>query len=184
PHELETETANNCGLRRLLSRRLERSLIRSCDSVVCVSDSIADWYAREYAISRPAVVRNIPDTRFHQAGEAQNLRRRLHIPDGTLLFIYQGGLFRGRRVEQLIRVFESARQDRHLVFMGYGDLEELVKAAAARCGNIHFHPPVPPQEVLKHTAGADVGLIGVENVCLSYYYSLPNKLFEYLAAGI
>ena len=38
--------------------------------------------------------------------------------------------------------------------------------------------------MLLHTRGADVGICGVDNVCLSYYYSLPNKLFEYLHAGV
>jgi glycosyltransferase involved in cell wall biosynthesis len=185
PHELETERNGVTGIRQTSDRHIERRLIHSCDAVICVSGSIADWYARAYGIARPAVVRNIPDvrTRLHVHTESL-LKRTLRIPDDELVFIYQGGLFRGRRIEQLIRVFERVRPDRHLVFMGYGELEETAKAAAARCPNIHFHPAVPPGEVLEYTAGADVGLTGVENVCLSYYYSLPNKLFEYLAAGI
>jgi glycosyltransferase involved in cell wall biosynthesis len=49
---------------------------------------------------------------------------------------------------------------------------------------VHFQPAVPPGEVLRHTQGADVGIHGGENVCLSYYYSLPNKVFEYVLAGV
>jgi glycosyltransferase involved in cell wall biosynthesis len=185
PHELETERNGVAGLRQAADRYIERRLIRSCDAVMCVSDSIADWYANEYRIRRPAVVRNIPDLRLQQGGGNESiLKRRLGIPESDLLFIYQGGLFRGRRIDQLIRVFERVQPRRHLVLMGYGELEETAKAAAARIPNIHFHPAVPPGEVLKHTSSADVGLTGVENVCLSYYYSLPNKLFEYLSAGI
>jgi glycosyltransferase involved in cell wall biosynthesis len=84
----------------------------------------------------------------------------------------------------LLRVFAQARPDRHIVFMGYGQMQAEVEQAAASHGNIHYAPAVKPEEVLRHTAGADVGLVGVENVCLSYYYSLPNKLFEFLLAGI
>src|SRR5262249_54884319 len=66
---------------------------------------------------------------------------------------------------------------------GFGPLEELVKRAAAERSNIHFLPQVATDQILKHTASADVGIVGVENKCLSYYYSLPNKMFEYLLAG-
>ena len=34
----------------------------------------------------------------------------------------------------------------------------------------------------KYTGIADVALCNIDNVCLSYYYSLPNKLFEYIQA--
>ena len=112
------------------------------------------------------------------------LRSELGIPDGDLVFLYQGGLFRARRIEQLLRVFSRAAKDRHVVFMGYGELERMVRSAAATNYNIHFRPAVSPHEVLA-LAGADVGLVGVENVCLSYYYSLPNKFFEEsLLAGV
>jgi len=72
----------------------------------------------------------------------------------------------------------------HLVVMGYGALEDEVKEAAAKASNIHFQPAVPPDEVLYYTSSADIGLCLIENTCLSYYYSLPNKLFEYLLSGL
>ena len=50
--------------------------------------------------------------------------------------------------------------------------------------NIHFHSAVSPQELGKYTVCADVGLCLIEDCCLSYRYCLPNKLFEYLAAGL
>jgi len=185
-HELETERNGLRGLRQKLDRWAERRLIRQCDAVICVSDSIADWYARAYAIPRPAVVRNVPDVPAGglPAADPRLWRERFGIPEDHLIFIYQSGLFPGRRIEQLIRVFAVVKPGRHLVFMGYGELEELVRAAAKQYPNIHFSPAVKPDEVLRHTAGADVGLVGVANVCLSYYYSLPNKLFEFLLAGI
>lgn len=185
PHELETETNGVKGIHRIVNRILERRYYGSADAVICVSDSIADWYAEAYGRGRPGVVRNIPDVRSQAGvGSTRILRERFKIADSDFLFIYQGGLFRGRRIEQLIRTFARVRPDRHLVFMGYGEMEGEVRMAADRHPNIHFHPAVPPGEVLKHTSSADVGLTGVANVCLSYYFSLPNKLFEYLAAGI
>lgn len=185
PHELETETHSTRGVRKPLLKLLERSLLGRCAGVVVVSDSIADWYAREYGILRPAVVRNIPETPAGPAPEKSGiLRSELGIPEGDPMFLYQGGLLRGRCIEQLLRVFSRTPEGRHVVFMGYGELEGMIRSAAATHRNIHFRPAVPRHEVLSYTADADIGLVGVENVCLSHYYSLPNKLFEYLLAGV
>jgi glycosyltransferase involved in cell wall biosynthesis len=43
---------------------------------------------------------------------------------------------------------------------------------------------VPTEDVVRWAAGADVGLALIQNVSLSYFLSLPNKLFEYVAAGL
>jgi glycosyltransferase involved in cell wall biosynthesis len=72
----------------------------------------------------------------------------------------------------------------HLVFMGYGPLQDLVDEAAKRFAHVHVHPAVAYEEVLDHTLSADVGLVSVKPTCLSYLYCLPNKLFEYILAGV
>jgi glycosyltransferase involved in cell wall biosynthesis len=68
--------------------------------------------------------------------------------------------------------------------MGYGPLEAKIKAASSHYPNIFFHPAVNPQVVLGYTASADIGIALIENTCLSYYYCMPNKLFEYLMVGL
>lgn len=184
-HELETERNGSRGARQRFDRVLERALVGRCDAVLCVSDAIADWYAAAYGSPRPTVVRNIPDVRWQGDGASSPaLRERLGVPEEAMIFLYQGALSPGRRIEQLLRVFATTGSDRHLVIMGYGALEAQVRGAASAHANIHFQPAVPPGEVLLYTASADVGICGGENVCLSYYYSLPNKLFEYLLAGL
>jgi glycosyltransferase involved in cell wall biosynthesis len=184
-HELETKTLAVRGVRRVYSERLERALIPHCDSVVCVSDGIADWYATQYGITRPLVVRNVPDRRSQVVAQsAKSLRAGCGVPPGALLFLYQGGLATGRQIERFIDVFARLASDRHLVFMGRGELEGAVRTASANHANIHYHPAVPPGEVLGYTAQADVGLVGMENTCLNHWLSLPNKLFECLAAGV
>jgi glycosyltransferase involved in cell wall biosynthesis len=45
-------------------------------------------------------------------------------------------------------------------------------------------PSVPVRELPEWTASADIGLCLVEALGESYRLSLPNKLFEYLAAGL
>lgn len=185
-HELETETSGFKGLRQKLGRWVERLLIKRCHTVFAVSDSIADWYVQRYGIARPTVVRNIPQFRApaDEARDGRWLRERLGIPTDATLFIYQGGFIAGRGLERLLRVFRQANPDRHLVCMGSGPLTGLVAQSAAEAANIHLLPPVSPQEVLGYTCAADVGICLTDDSCLSHYYSLPNKIFEYLHAGL
>ena len=68
--------------------------------------------------------------------------------------------------------------------MGRGPLEKDIKQYEKEFPNIHFHGAVKPEEVLCYTSSADIGVSLIENTCLSYYYSLPNKVFEYLLSGV
>ena len=148
-----------------------------------MSPSIAKWYEKEYGLSSVIVLRNTPES------SKVICRNRVfndifHIPENDLIFIYQGVINTGRGIELLNKVFSQVSFEKHLVVMGYGPLVGIVKEAAESTPNIHFLPAVSPQEIAHYTSGADVGLCMIENVSLSYYYCLPNKLFEYLHNGL
>ena len=183
-HELESETNGLSPLRSSLTRWMEGLWIRGVDRTVTVCDSIANWYTDTYSIDRPTVIRNVPMRSAVPPERSTVLRDNHDIPSDALLYLYQGALSPGRGVESLIDVFAGLNERRHLVLMGYGVLEDKVREAASNCPNIHFQPAVPPDQVLYYTASADIGLCLIENTCLSYYYSLPNKLFEYLLSGL
>jgi glycosyltransferase involved in cell wall biosynthesis len=184
PHELETETAGLRGLRQKLARLVERSLIRFADAVCVVNHAIADWYKAAYGLRDIHVVRNVPH-RKHLAPERTGLlRRAIGVGSDSLLFLYQGLLAPGRGVDVLIETFTKLSVDRHLVFMGYGELADCIRAASISRSNIHYLPAVPPDQLQRYTVDADVGISLIENVCLSYRLCLPNKLFEYAACGL
>jgi glycosyltransferase involved in cell wall biosynthesis len=182
-HELETETSGYKGIRQRFGKLIERTLIRRCDMIFVVSDSIADWYANEYRIARPTVVRNIPQFKIDAAVKTPAAIELLNISQDKILFIYQGGFIASRGIERLLTVFAKL-PDANLVCMGSGPLENVVADAAARYQNIHLIPSVKPSQVLNYTKSADVGICLTDNSCLSHFYSLPNKIFEYLHAGL
>jgi glycosyltransferase involved in cell wall biosynthesis len=182
-HELETETNGSKGFRQRLGKWLEHKLIKRVDMTIVVSESIADWYAKTYHIPRPLVVLNAPNQRALKKNN--HFRAQLGIRDDQVILLYQGGLATGRGVHLILEAFKARKDDKVVaVFMGYGPLEQDIQAAAAQQNNIFFYPAVAPQIVLEYTASADFGISLIENTCLSYYYCMPNKLFEYAMAGL
>lgn len=183
-HELETETAGSVGARKRLARIVEWVFIRFCDRVIVVSNSIAEWYRMHYRLENVFVVRNVPQQQPDVVEPHSGLRKACGIGEGALVFLYQGLMAPGRGIHLLLDVFAEEPPDHHLVFLGYGQEVPKIQEAARRSPNIHYHPAVPPREVNRYTAGADVGISLIENVSLSYYYCLPNKLFEYIGCGL
>ena len=105
------------------------------------------------------------------------------IPLDQKVFIYLGILGRGRGINQLLAAFSEPLTRSHIVFVGYRDSVGVAEAAKT-FPNIHVHPAVPHDQVVDLAREADVGLCLIENVSLSDYLCLPNKLFEYAFAGV
>lgn len=182
-HEYETEKNNLHGFQKIFLKLLEKLLIKHADAVITVSDAIADEYVRLYGIKKPALVLNTPP--FQEIEKKNIFRETFGIRSDQTIFLYQGGLSKGRGIEVLLEAFETLSSPEHvIVFMGYGPLQQLIEEKAAQCASIFFHPAVSPDVLLDYTSSADVGISMIENVCLSYYYCLPNKMFEYLMAEI
>jgi len=182
-HELETERNGSRGIRRALSRFQEKYLMPYVDHLITVSPSIRDWYAQRYPNKPISLVRNIPQV-VGSGSNSVELRKYLEIPAKALLFLYLGALNKGRGIEAILQGFEGPRIRHHVLFMGSGPFVSKIKSYSGRCRRIHYLPPVQPNEVISYARGADVGLCLTEDSCLSYRYSLPNKLFECLLSGL
>ncbi len=186
-HELET--GRNFGSTRLAGvyRRLwpwpERVFIRRTDAVITVCDGIADELVRLYRIPRPVVVRNCPPRK--EIPRTDLLRRKLGIPADQKIVLYQGAVAAGRGLETMAA---AVRQLPNVagVILGNGAWLEKYRAQVAEGAWPRMYLPgkVPLAELPAHTASADVGLALIQNTCRSYYFALPNKLFEYMQAGI
>jgi len=182
-HEYETELNGVAGMEKRLAAWLERCLIKYADKVFTVSDSIANEYRRLYGIPKPELVLNCPP---YQEVQKQDLfRKELGIRKEQTIFLYQGGLSRGRGIELLLEAFARLSGDRNvIVFMGYGPLATEVQRHASSHSTIFFREAVSPGILLNYTASADYGVLFYENNCLNHDFCSPNKMFEYLMAGI
>jgi glycosyltransferase involved in cell wall biosynthesis len=185
-HELETETIYLKGFRKLTSKMIERILIHCADFVVLVSDPIADWYQRAYNIKRPLVLLNTPYLFLQEEGKNYDLfRDKFSLARDTKIVLYQGIFVKGRGIELILDTFKTYKIEKVvIVFMGYGPLEDKIKQAAQSSESVYYHPAVSPDVVLQYTSSADIGIFLMSSDCLSYYYCLPNKLFEYIMADL
>lgn len=184
-HELETERNELKGLLKIAFKITEKLLVPFCDQIFTVSDSIRDWYKNHFPRKRVQTILNIPlDNARHTKRPIVSLHSRFAIPDESLIFLYLGLLISGRGLDLMIRVFSSGPASRHLVMIGYGPLAEPIRSRIQAFPNIHLMDAVPSDMVQVYAAAADVGLVLIEKTCLSYYYCLPNKLFENYHAGI
>jgi glycosyltransferase involved in cell wall biosynthesis len=181
-HEFEAERNGKPRWMLRLVYAFERIFIHWASDVITVSPSIVAAYQSRYKLDTVQLIRNAPH-RKACVEKSDRFRVSFGIPSDQRIFLYQGAFVSNRGLEQTLLAFERL-PDVHLVCMGYGHLEALVTEAAAKHANIHFQPAVPYHEVLAYTASADVGLLSVQPSCLSYLYCLPNKLFEYIQAGI
>lgn len=182
-HELETETSGLKGFRKVLFKFYEKIFIKSFRLIIVVSPSIEKWYRNKYGISNIITVMNCP---YYQKVEKQDLfREEFGISADSKIFLYQGALFFGRGIDVLLEAFSEINNPKFtIIFMGYGEMEDEVRKYASLYSNIFFKNAVHPSIVLIYTSSADVGISLIQNVCLSYYYCLPNKLFEYLMAEL
>lgn len=183
-HELESDRNGLTRLQGVLTLWVEKRLWRFVDALIVVSPSIERWY-RENIGSKPStVILNSP--LFHE-GQHQGedyLRKKFAIPAQSKVFIYVGILGHGRGIELLTEAFKDPQVSSHVVFLGYGELSDELKRLAAEHPNVHVHDAVPHAQVVPIAQSADFGLCLVQNVSLSDYYCLPNKLFEYCFAGV
>ena len=106
-------------------------------------------------------------------------------PNNPKFILYQGALNEGRGLEHLIDSMKDINC--HLKLAGEGDLSNQLRARVKQLGleqKVTFLGYIQPADLKKITAEAYIGINLVENTGLSYYYSLSNKFFDYMHAGI
>lgn len=183
-HELESDRNGLTRLQGKLTFWTEKLLWRFVDGLIVVSPSIQSWYLENLGPKSSTVIFNAPLFLEQHCNPDDYLRCKFLIPLNCRIFIYVGILGEGRGLDLITQAFIDSEITSHVVFLGYGDLSQHIKELASKHSNLHVHDAVPHAEVVPIVKSADFGLCLVQNVSLSDYYCLPNKLFEYCFAGI
>ena len=184
-HELES---NRNGLSKTLAKMtlfVEKLLWRFVDKLIVVSPSISDWYQENIGEKTTEIIMNSPVLKIsNDEVDKSYFRKKFNISDGSKIFLYIGILGEGRGIDLIVEAFKDNELKSHLIFLGYGELKDKLINLSKKYENIHVHDAVPHNEVVSIAKSADVGLCFIQNVSLSDYYCLPNKLFEYAFAEI
>lgn len=190
-HELYPEQKAFSSVQRRLCADMEKRLIASAELVYAVNESIALALAERYGIAKPRVLLNVIDPPPDFDGERKYdlLRQKLKLSQERRILLFQGGFSPNRNLEALLDAISLLKtQNVDLVMMGFGDFQYRLEARSKKNGTlnrrIYFLPAVPQSELLQHSASADVGIIPYPHVDLNSYFCTPNKLFEFIQAGV
>ncbi|MCW5692475.1 MAG: glycosyltransferase family 4 protein [Pseudolabrys sp.] len=165
---------------RPLVKAIEGKYIREARVVSTVSEGIADELQRIYRLPfKPLVIRNVP--RYESVP---------YIPEsGRIRVLYHGIVAPVRGLEQLIRSVERWRPEFELTIRGPSNesyrsaLHRLIESVGVS-KRVTIAPPVPMTDLVSEAALFDVGFFCMPRLSKQHEYVLPNKLFEYIMAGL
>jgi glycosyltransferase involved in cell wall biosynthesis len=164
-------------------KNIEKSIFPRLSNVMTVSDSVALQYEKEYRV-RPLTVRNCP---VKTEEVIPFPREGIGVDPHHLLLILQGtGINTDRGGEELIDAI-NLTDNVSLLIVGSGDVLEILKRKASELSlgsRIIFIPACQREELMRYTKTADAGLSLDKNTNENHKFSLPNKLFDYIGAGI
>jgi glycosyltransferase involved in cell wall biosynthesis len=183
-HEYFTETPElvNRKFVQNIWKNIEQWIFPKLNDVITVSQSIADLFHEKYR-NKVAVVRNIPplpSTIISDNPEHE-------IPGDLPVVLLQGsGINVQRGAEELVQAMQYVKNAR-LLIVGGGDVINTLKQMAGELNlgsKIVFIQKVPLEELRYYTSRASLGVSLEKDTNINYRFMLPNKLFEYIHAGV
>ncbi len=177
------ELVNNPAKKRVWAK-LESWIIPKLKYCITVNKSIADYFTTKYNV--PFIfVRNIPDYT-----KKENLKSRidLNLPIGKKIVILQGaGINVQRGAEELVEAFQYIDESHFLLIVGSGDVIHQLKENVIKLSlqnKVKFIDKIPASELRHYTSNSNLGVTIDKDSNMNYHFSLPNKVFDYMNAGI
>ena len=180
-HELFSEGPELQGRKFVQNfwRKLEDFFLPRIKKSYTVSQSIADFYHKKYQ-NNMGVIRNIP------LKNEPNTSADIAFPTNHKTILYQGVLNPGRGLKPMIEALKYL-DNLDLIIIGYGKVEDELKQFVIdkkMQDRVFFLGRISREKLVNYTKKATLGMVLEEPLGLSFQYSLPNKLFDYIHAGI
>jgi glycosyltransferase involved in cell wall biosynthesis len=173
---------------RIIYRMLERLCLRKASAVITVCESLAAELEAMSGYRRKVdLVRNVPAVTDAGARARPRLADQLGGP-GRFVLLYQGGVGPSRLLEPVIRAIAKTPEVLFVIrgpgIDRYGPAYLRLAESCGVANRVFCLAPVPSSDVVAEAACADAGLWTLPHLCRNFYFALPNKIFEYLAAGL
>lgn len=181
-HEYFTEVPELNGRKfvKVFWKLLESWLVPNVDLAYTVNSTLAKMYSAKYGVEF-RVIRNVPE---------KNARKEEYpLPveiQKNKLVIYQGAVNKDRGLEEMIDAIREF-EDVTLIIAGSGDILNELKRIVFSEGlddKVYFTGRIIPSMLRSLTGKAQLGVSLERKTSLNYYYALPNKIFDYIHAGI
>jgi len=162
---------------------IEKSIVPKLKSCITVNASIASLFEQEYQVPF-RVVRNIPG---RSADIVQPTRESLGLPENKKIVLLQGsGINVQRGAEEAVEAMQYI-EGVILLIIGGGDVLPILKKMVQELSlqkKVNFISRQTPENLAGYTTNADIGLTFDKDTNINYRFSLPNKLFDYIYAGV
>lgn len=162
---------------------IEEFTVPKLGEMITVCDSIADLFREKYGV-KVHVIRNIPP---QKALPPKGDKAELGLPLDKHLLVLQGsGINIQRGAEELVQAMQYLN-DCHLMIIGGGDVLPILKQMVIDLNitdRVCFLPRMSYANMMAYTQNAELGFCLDKDTNLNYRFSLPNKLFDFIQAGV
>ena len=179
--ELNSEVAafESSKLKKRIWGTIEKIGFRFASELTTVNQSLRSEFESRYHRS-PEILFNYPHNNFEKSTD--RLRNHFAFNPSDFIWIFQGGIQKGRGTDDAIQFISSRPESEKLVFIGESKSEFEIPATIQK--RIFHLGEVKNDELIAWTSSADAGLILIDSPAKSYQLSLPNKFFEFIFAEI
>lgn len=186
-HELFNEMAGRKRSDKIIGNIMEKHYYKKIDHLITVNPFLQKELKRRYGFKPFTIVQNTPIYNQKMVKNEHYFHKKYQLDSGDRVLLYQGGLNPERGIEECIEAVKLLPERYKFVLLGDGRsknlLEKLVKDLSLE-RRVFLHDQVPSTSILWYTCQADIGFVVYKKTSLNNYLSTPNKIFEYMLAGI
>jgi len=176
----------NCKLMQSLGKRMEAKYSMQASHIFTANESFSEILKEKYHWKRVTSLYNLP---VYQESSNRSLKQNIRdtFTPNEIIVLYHGMFNAGRGLHLVIQAMQYLKLDYKLVMLGSGFLKAELTDFAKKLNvtnRVVFMEMVPEAELIGFIKGADVGINLLEKVNISKWNASPNKLFQYIHAGI